>query len=348
MADIQGHFCRKCGEKLKEIDKFCYKCGEKRLINDRDTMKEDVTTKVPLSLDAYKFFKKEERASHFKPKKTGSSSSSTTTQSKKNEHTHKHMVSINIGLMKYIDQSFKPVRGKKLPLKVHQTIDYFSLERAAVEKHANHDQLFCGLEEYSLLYPDGKEAYFLPGSSVKFQLDLYKEELGKPYSQVVLYLICSSELEAANDNIATEPKLSLPGVTKEALDDIFADEIPINVDQEENVSTTPQSSDQLYNIQELQFHNMQLPSLPVVINLDDIINHEDNVVTTPTSNTETSGSQDILQSQINTNLPPTSSSVISSSQRISPQQSVTTMSDKFENIRRNFVQPSLLFYLNYK
>ena len=61
MADIQGHFCRKCGEKLKEIDKFCYKCGEKRLINDRDTMKEDVTTKVPLSLDAYKFFKKKKR-----------------------------------------------------------------------------------------------------------------------------------------------------------------------------------------------------------------------------------------------------------------------------------------------
>ena len=339
MADIQGHFCRKCGEKLKEIDKFCYKCGEKRPINDKDTTKEDVTTKVPLSLDAYKFFKKEERASHFKPKKTGSSSSSKTTQSKK------HMVSINIGLMKYIDQSFKPVRGKKLPLKVHETIDYFSLKRAAVEKHANHDQLFCGLEEYSLLYPDGKEAYFLPGitSSVKFQLDLYKEELGKPYSQIVLYLICSSEVEAANENIAIEPKLSLPGVTKEALDDIFAEEIPINVDQEGNVCMPPQSSDQLYIQQELHFHNMQqLPSLPVDINLDDIINHEDNAITTPTSNIETPGSQDILQSQI-TNLPPTSSSLISSSQRISPQESVTTMSDKFENIRRNFVQPSLIF-----
>ena len=68
-------------------------------------------------------------------------------------------VTINVGIMKNVNLNVKPIRGKNLPLKVKTTIYY-------------DDQSFCGLEEYMLLYLDGKEARFLTGiKNNKFQLD---------------------------------------------------------------------------------------------------------------------------------------------------------------------------------
>ena len=203
-----AEYCCKCGQKLKEkVDKFCYKCGAK--VDTKDANKDAIGgehSKVPISLDDYKSVKGAERASHFKSNKKSASSSTTTSSSSSStitsSNTQKHMVSINIGLMKVVDQSFKPIRGKKLPLKVDHEIDYLSLKKAAIVKHSNHDQLFCGLEDYVLLYPDGKQAYYLPGSAKnEFKLNLYKEELGKPYSQIILYLIQGSEFDDAEFGI---------------------------------------------------------------------------------------------------------------------------------------------------
>ena len=88
------------------------------------------------------------------------------------------------------------VRGEKLLLKVKTTINYDDLKKKTIEKHSHHDQSFCGLEVYVLLYPNGKEALFLPGiTSTRFKLDSYKEELGKPYFQIVLYLCSTSEFD---------------------------------------------------------------------------------------------------------------------------------------------------------
>ena len=103
-----------------------------------------------------------------------------------------HSATINVGIMKNVNLNLQPVRGKKLLLKVKTTINY-DLKKRAIEKHSHHDQSFCCLEEYVLLYPDGKEALSLPGiTSTRLQLDSYKEELGKPYSQIVLYLCSTS------------------------------------------------------------------------------------------------------------------------------------------------------------
>ena len=94
-------------------------------------------------------------------------------------------VTVSVGIVKNVSLNLKPLRGKKLPLKV----------KRAIEKHSHHDQSFCGLEEFVLLYPERKEALFLPGiTSTRFQLDSYKEELGKPYSQIVLSLCSISGL----------------------------------------------------------------------------------------------------------------------------------------------------------
>ena len=170
-------FCRKCGEEVKEIDNFCGKCGEKQQ-QKTVTEKKEVKT---LSLDSYKQFKREERAGHFKPSK---SSTSTSTITRKSEPLM-HSATINVGIMKNVNLNLKPVRGKKLPLKVKTTMNYDDLKKRAVGKYSHHDQSFCCLEEYVLLYPDRKEALFLPGiTSTRLQLDSYKEELGKPYSQI--------------------------------------------------------------------------------------------------------------------------------------------------------------------
>ena len=85
-----------------------------------------------------------------------------------------HNVTVNVGIMKTSNLNLKPVRGKKLPLNVITTINYDDLKKRTMEKHLHHDQSLCGLEEYVLLYPDGKEALFLPGiTSTRFQLDSY-------------------------------------------------------------------------------------------------------------------------------------------------------------------------------
>ena len=55
--------------------------------------------------------------------------------------------------MKSVSLNIKPVRGKKLPLKAKTTINYDDLEKRAIEKHSQHDQSFCSLEEYVSHYP---------------------------------------------------------------------------------------------------------------------------------------------------------------------------------------------------
>ena len=98
----------------------------------------------------------------------------------------------------------------KLLLKVKTTINHDDLKKRAIEKHSHHDQSFCGLEEYTLLYPDGKEALFLPGiTTTRFQRDSYKEELEKLYSQIVLYLCSTKEFDNVScDTIEFNPDLS--------------------------------------------------------------------------------------------------------------------------------------------
>ena len=85
-------FCQKCEEEVKEVDNFCGKCGEKEQ-QKTVTEKKEVKT---LSLDPYKYFKREERAGHFKPSK---SSTWTSTITRKSEALM-HNATINVGIMK--------------------------------------------------------------------------------------------------------------------------------------------------------------------------------------------------------------------------------------------------------
>ena len=65
---------------------------------------------------------------------------------------------INVGIMERDNDSIlKPVRGKKLPLKLSETSSAGETKVLAIDKHASNNQSFCGLEDYVLLYPDKKE-----------------------------------------------------------------------------------------------------------------------------------------------------------------------------------------------
>ena len=87
-----------------------------------------------------------------------------------------------------------------------------------------------------------KRSTLLPGiTSTRFQPDSYKEELGKPHSQIVLYLCSINEF----DNISCgaiefpEPELSLPRIVTNRFDKIYESEKPVVIDDQEREPNIP-------------------------------------------------------------------------------------------------------------
>lgn len=80
-------------------------------------------------------------------------------------------VCINIGLLEwnYKENVLKPKRGKKLVLRTSNKVNYKTLCNKAVEKwKAFYSHLYVESNEYVLLYENGEEALFLPGSKKEF------------------------------------------------------------------------------------------------------------------------------------------------------------------------------------
>ena len=102
---------------------------------------------------------------------------------------------INIGLMKYVSfDTTTPVRGKSLPSKVNKDAKYAEVFSVTVTKREAYDKSFDTKLSWKLVYPDGQ--YYcltLPGQEdQEFTLRKYKEDLGKPYNRITLYL-CPEE-----------------------------------------------------------------------------------------------------------------------------------------------------------
>ena len=64
---------------------------------------------------------------------------------------------------------------------------------AAVKKHSAHDQYFCGMDDYVLLFLDHEVATHIPGSNKTFTVEGYKKELARAYLKVNL-CICSKNI----------------------------------------------------------------------------------------------------------------------------------------------------------
>ena len=75
-----------------------------------------------------------------------------------------------------------------------------------VRNHAGHDQFVCGSDDYVLCYFDQKIVQFIPGSNKEFTVKLYKEEIGKSYSETDLLLCNVSNLGDGVDRKVVEDK----------------------------------------------------------------------------------------------------------------------------------------------
>ena len=137
-------------------------------------------------MDAYR----REKGSQWKARVTSSSGKG----KKQNKASD---VVISIGLMEWHDRDIKlkSKRGRRIALRVTPSESYSSILIKAVTKWQEfHQDLYKEDEHYILVYESGQEAFYLPGSALEqFSLQRYREEIGKDYKRVVLYLCTISD-----------------------------------------------------------------------------------------------------------------------------------------------------------
>ena len=116
-----------------------------------------------------------------------------------NKSKEPECVTINIGLMLFDEKvmALKPKWGKKLPIKTTPRAGYMEILESGLAKwKAFHKDYVCEGLEYKLLFEDGTEARFLPGQTKEFfSLSRYKEELGRDYRRVTLFLCTEEDFE---------------------------------------------------------------------------------------------------------------------------------------------------------
>ena len=105
-------------------------------------------------------------------------------------------VFINVGLIEANEKGIVSIKqGSRLAIKIAKKFSSIEVARVAVKKHADHDQFFCGSDEYVLCYPDQSILQFIPGTNIEFTVERYKKEIGKPYSKIDLYLCNVSNVD---------------------------------------------------------------------------------------------------------------------------------------------------------
>ena len=120
-------------------------------------------------------------------------------------------VHIMIGMMYYCEKEMrlKPKRGKRVALSVwNKAPCNVILEKAMDKFKAYHSDIVDTNEDYVLLLESGEEAQFIPGSCPKefFSLKRYKEDLGRDYAKIVLYLCRMSDFLPDTDDDDEEAK----------------------------------------------------------------------------------------------------------------------------------------------
>ena len=90
---------------------------------------------------------------------------------------------------RHLDHKLKPARGKRIALRVSNQSPYAEIRFQALSKwKAYQSNIYEEEQEYLLVYENGTKALFLPGTKEFFTLKRYKEETGKDYKRIVLYL----------------------------------------------------------------------------------------------------------------------------------------------------------------
>lgn len=73
-------------------------------------------------------------------------------------------------------------------VKLKSTAKLESILEQSVKKHANHDKEIHEGLEYVLLYPDQGKVKYLPGTTEQFILEQYRDDKGKSYQWVTLFI----------------------------------------------------------------------------------------------------------------------------------------------------------------
>ena len=102
----------------------------------------------------------------------------------------KQNITIHVGMLHMVKNSYRQVQGSRTPVFVESYADYDHLKRVAFDKLQRYvpDMVEYGYCDMELSYRSGKSALFLPGTLTEFTLERYKEDLGCKYSQITLYL----------------------------------------------------------------------------------------------------------------------------------------------------------------
>ena len=180
-------FCCQCGSRSPESANFCSNCGHSlkssaEVVSSRPSTSSGQET---VRFDEFRARKERERTLRLEPK---SKKAKIAPKAKETE------VNINVGIMKLDNTgNFKRCRGKTLPIKVLPSADKTSILGKAVKKHANYDKTIHEGLEYVLLYPDGNEVVNLPGTDHKFSLKEYREDVGKTYNRITLFIATRSD-----------------------------------------------------------------------------------------------------------------------------------------------------------
>ena len=168
-------------------------------------------TKKSKHLNEYVKEKGNERGGFFKAKFQVSKNKSKDLKKSRKPPKLRSKVFINVVLIESNEKGVMVIkRGSRLAINVLKSFGPTEVARTAVRKHADHDQFFCGSDDYVLCYPDQKIVQFIPGSNKEFTVELYKEEIGKPYSKIDLFLCNVSNVDDAVDRkVVVDKKVSI-------------------------------------------------------------------------------------------------------------------------------------------
>jgi len=157
-------------------------------------------------------------------------------KSKSKKPKTEELVTITIGIGSTSSGVFKVVRGKSLPLKVNKHASAKTVLDEALKKRSSYDRTFRNDKTYKLCFPDGSQVATLPGTKEAFTLEKYREDLGKTYARITLYLC---PLEDGSDSESEQNSwLDLELGSDDWLNDVdIADTFPVDISQHSAVTT---------------------------------------------------------------------------------------------------------------
>ncbi|KAK3724043.1 hypothetical protein QZH41_000911, partial [Actinostola sp. cb2023] len=189
--------CEGCAADVLDLFNFCHKCGKS--LSNTQAQGKSTSTEVTSRPQTFQQFRKRLSAQRQQKKvETG-------IKKKKPESESPNEVLINIGVLKLTKGVLKPCKGKVMIVRVPTNIRKLDLLRKGIEKHAAYDKHFDPHEGYTLAFPDGSEVLTIPGQPTQiFQLDKYKEDIGKSYNRLTLYLVERALLERKDSDEDSE------------------------------------------------------------------------------------------------------------------------------------------------